>query len=313
MRLARRLTGSLLFVVLFGACDSTQPLQVEGQSLALSFGAVNALTKTFDVWDVYEDGDGNEQPDDGQTYLWCQPAQNSPPGPVPPSIPPSTVPWNFSVRIRVLRAGETVADTITSAAALSSTFNVARYDTAAPFLGATAAKAPTCTSGGVVISCPAGSQAPPGGRRFAFRNPRRMSGANVVLMTSVNDASNAPALGRSPLFLEVRNSVAPIFPNEPAARPRRAGQGLCSEGNPGPARIDGETQPYLLDIETGDTVLVEARLATQAPTGPGLSALLLDGGSPPNSLSGTMTLDGRPIALTGSSSGAAVSFSYTAR
>jgi len=275
-------------VALSGACDSTQPLQVEEQSLALSFQAVNAITKTFNVWDVFEDNNGDELPDNGMTYLWCET--------VPPNqnLPPATVPWNFSVRIKILRAGETVAEVLTSTAALSATANVANYDTSAPFLGATPAKADRCTVNNNGTACPAGSSPPAGGSRFRFRNPRRQRGANLTLMTSV----------ASPLFTQVKDDVTPNL---------GLGQGLCSAGNPGPSSIDGMAPPYTLTIHKGDTVIVEARMSNNAPTGGGLSALLADGGTAPNALSGAMTLDGRAINLRGTTSGRSLSFSYTSR
>ena len=286
MRFARRLAVLPLLVALTASCDSTQPLQLEEQTAQLSFKAVGALTQTFEVWDVFEDNDGDELPDDGQTYVWCENSFAT--------LPPSTVAWNFSVDVQILRAGETVPENVTSDEARSSKGNVAAYDTAAPFLGATQQKSDICTSGGDQAACPPGSQPPAGGSRYRFRNPRRQNGANVALAFAE----------ASPLFNEIFDDTTVE---------RGLGQGLCSVGNSGPANIDGGPQPLEIVINKGDTVIVKARLANVAPSMSGLNELIGAGGIPPTSLSGTMTLDGRPITLNGTSSGDAISFSYTSR
>ena len=49
MRLARRLLGVILLVVLVSSCDTDQPLQVSTQTLDIQISAVNSESFLVDV------------------------------------------------------------------------------------------------------------------------------------------------------------------------------------------------------------------------------------------------------------------------
>jgi hypothetical protein len=257
--------GVLLFAALLSACDTTQPLQYDEQTYELQFDGRGATVPTYDVWDQYEDENGNGAPDPGEPMqLFC--ADQS----APDTISPTSAPFSFTLQITILRAGETVKERVTSESALAVGANLSGYDDPSNIItGVTPDKAP------IVVD----------GRRFIFRNPRRVSAANRdVVMATVNTLNQ---LRPGTYFV---------------------GNGLCSAGNPGAARIDNEPQPLALVLRKGDTIIVEARRGIDPPNGvpydsePSIRALFL--------------LDGREVSVNGSDRttkqpGSALSFSFT--
>ena len=50
--------------LLTSSCDTTQPLQLEEQTFLLSFAGTDVVgIRNFDVFDAYEDNNGDSQPD----------------------------------------------------------------------------------------------------------------------------------------------------------------------------------------------------------------------------------------------------------
>jgi hypothetical protein len=305
MRFTRGLWGLLLLLAVAG-CDSTQPDQIEQQNIELTISAGNAIastdeTGTFNVWDVIEEPDG-------QPFLWCEflPITN------PPliGINASSVPWGFSIKISIIRAGETRPDRFcksfdpeqastfapcdsqadcldfeqceveTSNAALNTTFNTALYDTTSVRFG----QSPDTP---LALNLPFGQDTITiGSRTFRFTNPRQHPAYHFDVMTAADN----------PLAFLLGGAV---------------GNGLCNSGNPGPSVIDGEPQPWTIALNKGDTIVVEARRGLDVP--PGLSTVATT-----PQLSGTLRVDGREVEqITGvrteTAANTGISFSYTAR
>lgn len=117
----------VLFAVLAFGCDSDDPLLITDQDGELIITANSAQVPSYRVWYLTEDSDGVPGPDDvngdgmdGDVSLWCESAGVA---------IAESVPWTYSVRVQVLRAGETVAERLTSVQAESASFNRAAYDT----------------------------------------------------------------------------------------------------------------------------------------------------------------------------------------
>jgi len=265
-------------------CDSEQPLQVGDQTAAIEVNAVNAVTRTFDVWEYIEDNNGDFQPDDGNIYLWCESQVQN--------LNPITLPWLFGVEIAVVRAGQSEREVLTSSAAAALTANVARYDTRTQVLGATPQIPPRFNDG-----------VPPDAKDFAIQvgtrtfrirqnQQRRQPSVNVNVMQAV----------ANPLRTALNIGSATTL-----------GTGQCSVGNPGPARIDGVALPYTLTLGKGDTVIVTGRMTKDVPSGLGLAAVTASPGLKPTSISATLTIDGRKVNVQGTSAGESISFSYTAQ
>jgi len=233
--------GVLLFAALLSGCDTTQPLQLDEQTYELQFDGRGASVPTYDVWDQYEDQNGNGEPDPGEPMqLFCSDQS------APDSINPTSAPFTFTVKVSILRAGQTVKEQITSANALAFGANLTGYDDPSNIIqGVTPDKAPIVEDG----------------RTFIFRNPRRVSAVNRdVVLATINTLNQ---LNPAVYFL---------------------GNGLCSTGDPGEAMIDSEPQPMAIVLRKGDTIIVEARRGIDPPVGipyisePSIRALfLLDG------------------------------------
>jgi len=170
MRPVWRLSGLLSLLVLFGGCDTTQPLQLDQQTFQFEVRGVTASMNSYDVWDMYEDLDGNGQRDaNEELYLYCIPKDSQ-------IIIPQSVPFPFKIQMSILRAGETEAEMLTTAQALQTTANLTLYDDAAPRYGSTQEKDP------ITIEDPAGSF-----RTFRFINPRLVSpGREEILASTTN-------------------------------------------------------------------------------------------------------------------------------
>lgn len=276
MRIARRVLACLPLVALVSSCDSSQPTQVGNQTLSFNVRAVNAGTLTFDVWDYIEDNDGDSVADDGVTYLWCEQTASG--------LSALSVPWTFSVEMTVIRAGQTVAEAVTSTAARSDFANVAQYDTTTVLRGLTPLTPPRFAgqiSGGVLTVS---------GRKFRFitGSNRRMPSVSLPVMTQ-SSSPLATVQGLTTL-----------------------GQGVCSKGNPGTSRIDSVPLPYTFDVGPGDTIVFKAVIANEPAPGTALDQVVT-AGLEPSGLSVSVDIEGRPLTPVGSTSGNTISFSYTAR
>ena len=128
-------SGFVLFALVLGAsCDSDEPLLVGTQNATVEFIPNNATVEHFRVWDVTEDSDEQSGPDDvngdgvaGDVSLWCEydsPDQDADGslGSVP------SVPWTYSVKVRVVRDGDNQPTDLTSSDAATAEFNRGSYD-----------------------------------------------------------------------------------------------------------------------------------------------------------------------------------------
>jgi hypothetical protein len=68
--------------------------------------------------------------------------------------------------------------------------------------------------------------------------------------------------------------------------------------------------PWTITINKGDTIVVEGRLANEAPIGVGLRDVI---NLAPMALAATIQVDGQSVPLQGSAAGRSISFSYTSR
>ena len=100
----------LVGLALVAGCESTDPTQVTCQVATLDFTALNASVRAFYTWEIFEDSDGNGEADDvngdGEPdfSLWCEPWIDW--------YPANSAPWNFSVQVDILRAGEVIPVTV---------------------------------------------------------------------------------------------------------------------------------------------------------------------------------------------------------
>jgi hypothetical protein len=276
MRAIGRPLGLVLLVTLAGGCDTTQPQQAGEQTLTLTLAAPGAGITTYDVWDLYEDNDGDGIPDDidgdgtGDVFLWCE---TIPPG--EPVINPISVPWGFTMQISILRAGEIQPEVLTTAAALNPASNLAQYDTIRR-LGETLPKLPITEQGRTF--------------KFDLNAPRRLSAAH----RDVVSATSNPLSTLNPGMYDL-------------------GNGLCSAGNPGDAKIDNQPQPYSVVFSKGDTVIVEARRGLDAP-----EALENEFTREPR-LDAAIRVDGQRVSVSGGDTtstempGAEISFWFTSK
>jgi hypothetical protein len=178
--------------------------------------------------------------------------------------------------------------------ALDSDFNVADYDTTQIIVGSTPAKQEvntgSCENSGNQCTgdpdCAVGEPCVP--RRFTFSNPRRHPQTYVDVMMATS------------------NPLVDILGMAPADA---LGAGLCAIDNPGPTSIDGQPSPFTLVLNKGDTVVVEAASADNAPPGLELGSILLN----KPLLAGSLTLDGRVVNVNGTTSGDSFKFSFTTR
>lgn len=167
MRTLACLGGMLLAAALCAGCETTQPDELLQQTGQIEVSASNAVVDVYNVWDLFEDSNGDGQPDDvpGPDFtLWCE-------GPVATAGAVS-LPWPFSIEISILRAGQTVPEVRTHPASLVEGTNRALYDSG--------------VLQGNDLPFPPGQnqQVPADGRTFQFTNQRRLTIANLDLILS---------------------------------------------------------------------------------------------------------------------------------
>jgi len=279
MRSIIGMAGAALLALVTLSCDTTQPLLLDQQTFSLQMAATGGLVGVFNVWNGYEDSNGDGQPDDtdgdGQPdfFLHCLTRTQT-----PTTQNVTSVPWGYTVSISVLRAGETEAELYTSPAAATDASNsLAEFDTTQSIFG-TVPPAPAP----VTIA----------GRTFRFSNGRILTRVRREVMEQTT----------SPLVELAPGTYGTI------------GQGRCSTSYPGPPRVDGSTStdyPRPIVLGKGDTVTVEAKV-TQTPT-PGVTLL----GAQTPSLAATFTLQNQPVGIRGTTAeltpGQGFRFSYTTR
>jgi hypothetical protein len=211
-----------LLLVFAGGCDSIAPLQIEEQSYLLEvIGTGAGYVPVYWVYDVWEEGVG-------ETSLFCI----TPTPPNATTVRTNSVPWEYSLQIEILRAGEIEKETISDPASLSVTANLTNYDTIA-YPGS-----PVPAQDPIVVGDP------PNTRTFLFSNGRRMSAANEQVMRATS------------------NPLSTLDPDTYGL-----GDGLCSNAYPGPSLLDGGPPPKTIVLNKGDTVIVNARRADEPRLG----------------------------------------------
>jgi len=140
----------LMSMLVATSCDSDQPLSVEGQQVDIFFNAFAATTPLFRVWELTVDTDNDNVPDDvngdgvsdqDDVTLWCEMG--------PTSANPNSVPWDYSLRISVVRAGSTVPEIVTSDLAATLAGNKTPYDDRV--------QPGVANPGAIIVSLPAGT------------------------------------------------------------------------------------------------------------------------------------------------------------
>jgi hypothetical protein len=279
MRSVVGMVGALLLALAALSCDTTQPLLLDQQTFELQILATGVQTTIFNVYDGFEDANGDGQADDtngdGQPdfFLHCLTRTQD-----PTTSAPSSVPWGYTVSITILRAGETEPETITSTDAASDpSFSVAEYDTTASTLG---------------VVPPAPAPVTVMGRMFRFTNGRILSQARRDVLSQ---------------------TTSPLVELDPGTY-GTVGQGRCSTFYPGPTLVDSATSsayPRTIMLRKGDTVTITAALSTTPP--PGIPVL----NPPAPSLASTFTLHGAGLDVRGSTTestpGGGFRFSYSTR
>ena len=276
----------LVLSVLTVACDTSQPLDSGPANYEVHLSAVNVVgfiggegIKSFRVWEMFEDNDGNGLPDDTdgdgvpELYNFCRTLLISD----TTHINPGSVPWSFTVQISVIPAGATEEVVLTSAGALADdpTINLTSYDTSAQSLIFGAIQPTVSIGTGVDM------------RTFRFRNPQKMSQANDHVARSVFN---------------------PLSDFDPATY--GLGNGLCSLFDPGPSVTDGQS-PFSVELSAGDTIIVRALRGALPPMG-------IDTFNREGQLSGALTQAGAGVTVIGTVTGDPItgsgfSFSFTAR
>lgn len=308
MRRVVGLGAMLLAIALGPGCDSDTPLQAGEQTLGLRVTATNAVVRTIDVWNVFEDQNNDEMPD-GMVTLWCQLVFDNDPmtSDDPHRRTAISVPWTFAIQISVLREGASERELLTSPEALEPRTNIAEYDTSV-VLGVANPQplgfgASTVLLDGSGAPCGAGS---PGCTRYRFANARRLTAANFDVIHS--DTNLLHQLNPA-LF----NGVC-----QDLVLPGASGADLSYYT---PPMIDDQVPPHTVTLGQGDTLFVEARRFDFPPPG-----FVVDGQAmpmqevmlyTPAGLAATITLDGLALSsLQGTTStqpipGGGFSFSFT--
>lgn len=318
------LAGLLLLAGVTTSCDTTQPLQVDRQTVELRFSGSGAPRvegnsagiQSFDTWFYFEDGDldlTTDDPIDDAEYLWCEDIS-----PRDTHVSPSSVPWSYTLQISVIRAGERTATVVSSPPALvgGPSVNLTAYDGANVNDVRFSTKDPVCldATGDPSTECTVCefNQFRPCGKdsqcldlneglcvvsdavtrmfRFTDNTERKLSRATRV----VAQALDSPLVDAVPAF-------------------GIPGQGRCSLQDPGPTVIDGEST-FTLEINKGDTIIVEARRGDDAPPGLPVNGSVSD----KVKLNATFRVDGRISNVSGndvtdSSPGAGMKFTFTSR
>jgi len=259
MRFAARLAGVVLLTVGLVGCDSTQIAQLDSQLATISVSVVGTDAELFNVWDLQEttDIDGTPGPDDPNVYLFCETiTAGSPPVPTPRLVS-VTPPWNFSVRISILRADGTEFEQISDNVYTSPVANLSPYDEQIQ-TGNIVSKPPLtvldtqCAVTGTYCDIDADCTSDPAdtctsvvSRSFVWASARQLTAVNrSVLLATSNPLSDID--GQTYGFRS----------------------GLCSvSSDPGPETLAGGPQPFTVMLGKGDTIKVEARKALEPPAG----------------------------------------------
>jgi len=310
MRFAARLAPVVLLAVSLAGCDKAQIAQLQSQTVTVSMTATNTDAWLFNVWDLIDDVNKDNVPDDGMVHLFCE----SVPVTIgqPPRKIPVVAPWQYSLRVSVLRADSNEFEQISDDIYLNQFSNLTPYDDQVLFGGNTARKddlpitdtvGSTCSvtmtqACAVDADCPGTETCPPTTHLYRWTNARQMT----ALHRSVVLATSNPLSDRDLGTYGFRN-------------------GLCSVStDPGPASLAGAPGAFTFELGKGETIKVEARKAVGAPQG------LIDDSIPAGpltttepALSAQFTVDGITVTSVGGNTGsetvpgAGLSFFYSSR
>ncbi|HKQ61344.1 MAG TPA: hypothetical protein VJS92_08620 [Candidatus Polarisedimenticolaceae bacterium] len=258
----------LLALVGLAGCDTEQPLRVQSQTVAIDFFGASGTIRNVDAYDMTEDGNPGAQ------WLWCEDL-----GAGRTTFVPDLIPWNFALRVTILRAGTVTRENLTDSGSLNPVNNISQYDTRAPFLGQTPAAPAHIGATSITV----------GTRTFRFANPRQLTGARREVVAATSN---------------------PLSDMDPGTY--GLGSGLCSTFDPGPASVDGVVLPFTIDdFGSGDTLFVEVSRSGTPPQGivvtsqPTLSAAVFVDGRRTENLNGTTSVP--------ATAGATFAFSFTSR
>lgn len=271
------LCGLLCGLCLFSvSCDTTQPASILAQTFGLTVRADGATAQVFNVYTVFRDNDGDGNPDDVDIPTDGNPDLYLHCIQVAGTVDPTSFPFPYAIDIEVIRAGSTEVEQITSATAGVAPLSLSAYD-----------ETPVNPS----ANAPALADVVSNGDTYKFTFMHRTSSVNREVVAA---------------------TFNPLNQDDPATYDY--GNGLCSEGDPGPATIDGQPLPVMGEFSKGDTVVVRIRRGDDDDFVLG-----------PNTTNGTIailsaevTLDGQVVSsvngsLTGDEDpGSAFSFSLTA-
>lgn len=281
MRRFSAVAGVIVLAALAAGCETTQPAQSGDKIMSVSF-TTRAAVEIVDVWEWYLDADQDGVPDrfypdgtpiDPPIQVQCKKVwePSSTPGSGSVKISERDVPWPHSVQIRHLKNGETESFRVSTEDAQSSMFNLTGYD----------------------ITSEIGQPGPPCSFPEVCVKIGRLSTANRVVINS--------------RYEDLLRQDDPLEPTGLFVCPGAPGLG-------GP-RLDGtierpEAPPFVLEVEQGDSLIVQARKAEQ-----GLNDIQT---SSPPILNGFITVNGSPVNPTGTASSttetaSGVNFSYTLR
>jgi hypothetical protein len=328
----RVIPGLILGLLVLTGCDSDEPLQVQEQMAAIEFVAPGANVNAYDVFEVYEDSNGDTLPDDfdgdgeGDIDFFCSfRGENT-------SL--TNMAWEYALDISVLRDGEVVPVRLTSDAAAGVNGNRTPFDDnveiSNALLGSVvvshangccgtglncATANVVCNPSGIPTFCsdlaggsPGVSCIPQPGtvdRTFFFQNPRLLSAAHPDVTNTTRNILN----DTDPATFNDQDTSGNGIPD--AGRE----DGLCPGFPIGDPNIDGSMPPFVIDLEAGDTVIVEARRALLPPYGLLYSQEEVLGDP---ALRANFTVDGVAVPVEGEVTGgaepdASISFFFTLR
>jgi len=268
-----------LLVIWSPACETEQPLQEESQTYSLGFTSPNASVISYNVWDLIEDNDDNNLPDDGIYYRWCETYTNEPP------INADFIPWHYSLEISMIAAGETEATPISSEDALAMGTNLSVYPPSAP-------RYTTLPKDPITVD----------GRTFRFLDPRKLASAEYEIMHALDNPlihllpepaggwfTNGLCSIGHPGDARIDGVIPPMLLTVPkgatllvSARPAVSMPGSTGLGDPPVNPAPGDPPTTILKTK-------------------------------PTALEAVLTLNGRKLNVNGTVSGDAISFSYTNR
>lgn len=309
---ARLCVAWLVGILLVVGCETNQPIQQDQQTIELSFAAFGASVQAIATWTMWEDTNGDGDPDDvdadgePDVFLWCIPQ--------PSFVTSSQMPWSYSVQVEKVPADQT--DSVILARTTEPNSSFAEYDpgdgspnlieleplqvtnrtgyclsnreilcnpdnpltTICPDMGGTCVASGVC-SGDASVECapddPADVTCPSMGLGQCNNVPvtREFFFQGDRLSRS---GANRTTLSAPPNILAVTD---PVAATQTTPIPSPTG-GICPGIDLGDPNVGGNSTPWSFPLNKGETVTVEARRLNVLPEG---FVLWNTGGPPPAS------------------------------